>query len=657
MIRDWRFVLAAVLASLVSASVSQAQTASPQRGGSASARAELRPSFPSAFASATSIQGVVVDQQGMPLPRVRVRILGPATMVIVTGPNGSFRFSPLPPGEYSVRAYTSGYEAASGRLDLAAGGEPSLRLTLAREGESARFDRMPTRPVELAAGLGGLDTPDSVETGGSAGEVQSGTAAVAVEADERGGHDHGELAWRMRHLKRSPLKDIATGTGLLPTPERGTFEPGALAVVERAIAMSAQMASSIFDVSLSGQVNLLTSGAFDRPEQLFSSNRFARNVAYVSLGSNAGDLGSWAVRGAMTQGDVSSWILAGFLIAPETNRHAYNIGSSYSMQRYHGGNPAALAAVTDGARNAAEVYGFDRWTVSPRLVLGYGARYSHYDYLTGGGWLSPRVSATVTLMDRLRIHALATRRMVAPGAEEFVPTVSAGLWLPPERTFSALVARDGLRVERSDHYQVGIEHDLDRTVLVAFRAYQQNIANQLATLFNVRRATAGPAELGHYFVATAGDVRTRGWAASVSHEIGTIRSTLEYSLTRADWVPGTTADAIARTAASAVRRGTENLVDLTSSVRAEIPQTATRLFVLYRLNSGFASVEELRTGTRFDVQINQSLPFLNFRSAQWEMLLDVRNLFRDPAAEASAYDELLVVRPPKRIVGGILVRF
>jgi len=35
----------------------------------------------------------------------------------------------------------------------------------------------------------------------------------------------------------------------------------------------------------------------------------------------------------------------------------------------------------------------------------------------------------------------------------------------------------------------------------------------------------------------------------------------------------------------------------------------------------------------------------------------VRNLFREPAAGASVYDELLVVNPPKQVVGGLVVRF
>jgi hypothetical protein len=39
------------------------------------------------------------------------------------------------------------------------------------------------------------------------------------------------------------------------------------------------------------------------------------------------------------------------------------------------------------------------------------------------------------------------------------------------------------------------------------------------------------------------------------------------------------------------------------------------------------------------------------------MLVGARNLFHDSLANTSIYDELLVVRPPKRLVGGLTVRF
>jgi hypothetical protein len=110
-----------------------------------------------------------------------------------------------------------------------------------------------------------------------------------------------------------------------------------------------------------------------------------------------------------------------------------------------------------------------------------------------------------------------------------------------------------------------------------------------------------------------------------------------------------------------IRNAREDFHDVTTSVETEIPETATRVFVLYRINTAFTSGDttepEPGLDGRFDVQINQSLPFLQFTNTQWEVLVAVRNIFRDTNPEASGYDELLVVRPPKRIIGGLMVRF
>ena len=84
----------------------------------------------------------------------------------------------------------------------------------------------------------------------------------------------------------------------------------------------------------------------------------------------------------------------------------------------------------------------------------------------------------------------------------------------------------------------------------------------------------------------------------------------------------------------------------------------TRVMVMYRVSNAFAdSLTGPAAAARFDVQVNQALPFLNFSGAQWEMLVAVRNAFREDLFEGSVYDELLVVRPPKRMLGGVTVRF
>jgi len=113
-------------------------------------------------------------------------------------------------------------------------------------------------------------------------------------------------------------------------------------------------------------------------------------------------------------------------------------------------------------------------------------------------------------------------------------------------------------------------------------------------------------------------------------------------------------------APAAVRSDFEAFHDVTTSFETSFNDSATRVFLLYKLNSAFShdAVDSSPPGFdgRFDVQVNQALPFA-LAGTRWEVLVGLRNLFRDPNDPASVYDELLVVRPPKRLVGGFLVRF
>ena len=54
--------------------------------------------------------------------------------------------------------------------------------------------------------------------------------------------------------------------------------------------------------------------------------------------------------------------------------------------------------------------------------------------------MSPSAGVTYSVGDRFRASATASRRSVAPGAEEFLPPGDTGIWLPPQRTFSALAS-------------------------------------------------------------------------------------------------------------------------------------------------------------------------------------------------------------------------
>jgi hypothetical protein len=118
----------------------------------------------------------------------------------------------------------------------------------------------------------------------------------------------------------------------------------------------------------------LTTGAFDNPLQLLQLDRTS-SVAFFSVGAPVGSHGDWNVRAAMNQSDLSSWMLAGSYVVKAQVPHQYRFGMAYSLQRYEGGNTAALQALSDTARNVGSMFAYDEANLPLRRV-GYGANYA-----------------------------------------------------------------------------------------------------------------------------------------------------------------------------------------------------------------------------------------------------------------------------------------
>src|SRR6185369_16247354 len=125
-------------------------------------------------------------------------------------------------------------------------------FTLKREGAAA------TAPRVVEAGMGGAAAP---------------APATAKGSDTTSGRDESETAWLLRHLKRSVLRDATTSV-VIPPPAvlpdgHDWFLTDSFELLGHAVGSSAKAATSLFsDLSLGGQVNLLTTGAFDNPLQL-----------------------------------------------------------------------------------------------------------------------------------------------------------------------------------------------------------------------------------------------------------------------------------------------------------------------------------------------------------------------------------------------------
>ena len=567
-----------------------------------------------------NVLGVVKDDAGHGIGGASVIALGSTSALAKTDTQGRFTLS-LMPGEYILRA--------SHDLYISTYREP------VRIDSSARLEREITLWRPGAAGDAAVTAAMA-----KAGQVAAGEAGQA--------HSHSEAAWRLRQLVRTVLRDeaspgVRTGSALPSAGSTGTASP----VLE--------------GIDFSGQVNFLTSSTVGGPAG-WTPDQLPRGIAYLAVGAQAGALGDWRMRAAFSggQGGAAAWVLLGELVGHEHATHAYRVGISYCAQDFEADANRAWYTTASTSRGVAGVYAFDRWTALPGVVLDYGVRLDRYDYLADPELVSPTVGGRVNVLPRTAVTSHVSRRLVAPGADEFLPPPAAGPWVPPERTFSSLVARAPIRAEDVRHYEVGVEHVLgpsgDRTTLVA-RRFRETTRDQVATIFGL----GATSDQGHYFVATPGSVEIDGWGVGVRQQWrDRIEAGVSYTMILANWDPHRQARAIRHVAPSAVRLGHEQLHDLTATFDADIPETLTRVTVVVRANSAFARADAgalpILDG-RFDVEVHQALPYQPIKGGRLELLFAVRTLSRDGRNPGSIYDEVLTVAPPLRLVGGFQVRF
>ncbi len=247
-----------------------------------------------------SIEGVVTDERGTPLAGVAVVAQGRQLLFAVTDEGGRFSFEGVRPGPYLLSAQSPGFVASKQNIvDV---------LPHAAAWRPLRLERVSSALV-LAAGPGPSDT--------------------TAPANPTGGDNHSAAAWRIRHLKQSVLRDVMGGVAG-DVGELGETPGGALP----GLPATADLQSSLLaGLQLAGHVQLLTAGAFDRPEELLSALRAPNQVTYMALGSLPSSPFRWEAHGAFAQGDLASWILGGSVETRVAEHHALNAGVSYGTQR------------------------------------------------------------------------------------------------------------------------------------------------------------------------------------------------------------------------------------------------------------------------------------------------------------------------------------
>ena len=166
------------------------------------AQTNVRPEGQTVHLLRGSITGTVVDERGGPLSGVVISALGATMAMAVSDSRGYFSLDALPTGEYVVQAHLTGFAGSLRERVQVGAASPAVRRFLLRK-------------LEVPVATAGTVTPVSARPIMAAGFALPGSTLSdqpdSTSADAADDHPHTETAWRLRHIKRSILKD-ANGT-------------------------------------------------------------------------------------------------------------------------------------------------------------------------------------------------------------------------------------------------------------------------------------------------------------------------------------------------------------------------------------------------------------------------------------------------------------
>jgi hypothetical protein len=239
-------------------------------------------------------------------------------------------------------------------------------------------------------------------------------------------------------------------------------------------------------------------------------------------------------------------------------------------------------------------------------------------------------------------------RVQAPGGEDI------GLLSRVAYTdlFGPNPAESSLRAEKTARVQLGLEHHVTDAIRVGAKVYREQASNQLVRVY-LQEGLAP----GRFNVSNQGNYVTRGVGLSYAQTFGAVHGAVGYSYGKAEALP-------TPLMASPFRPSDEDIHDVTTTLATSIDRTRTQLYAAYRLirhpsfeggRPGFgagASVD-----SRFNLEVVQLLPFVGWDATRWELMVAIRNLFYEDLESASMLDEIAVVDSPRRLLGGVTVRF
>jgi hypothetical protein len=566
----------------------------------------------------TALAGLVSDELGLPLGGATVSVFGKSlsrgALTAVTDEKGRFELAGIPPGMYRLRAYLSGF----------------LPSGFARVVIEEGAGRVGTVLMSLTRLESGLSQEDYVE------ETEEARTAA-------------ELRWVVQHTDRNILKETEQAVAVAELhswDENPGFDP---------------------EFALSGEFGI-RAATYDEGLEEFpgAGAGLDARLAYARLFIPGNGDAHWLVSAQLLESALSSWAGRAEYVSSDLDGHRLATGVTYGNFLYGdlGEFRPPESVLEQGLREqrSAEwfgsVYTKDSFLVGPATVHA-GIAFQYFDYLDRASYASPRFEVSYPLGsgERSVLRGIVDRRLQAPGGEDIglLSQVAFG------SIYGPAPVRRSLRAESTTELSLGLEHWLSSRTRLAVRMFQENATDQLVRAF----LEEGMSDAGHFAVANQGDFRTRGLGVALAQTLGPMEGSVGYTFGKVVG-PAATTPVLAAPSVSFDRalKTEPEIHDVTTTLGASIDSTQTRLQAAYRLiyhpglTAGVSSSPNRgNVDSRFSVQVFQLLPFVGWDGTQWELMVAVRNLFYDDIEQASILDELSVIDAPRRVLGGVTVRF
>jgi hypothetical protein len=453
-----------------------------------------------------------------------------------------------------------------------------------------------------------------------------------------------DAAARTSEAKASAAEDVARETKwLLRHKRRSVLEARRETPIENAADHPEEarlLASFLPDLDGTVEVMATPSAVGVGPDD----DRELGSLSMLRLKGRIAESGRWSLGGVMAERESTTWRMAAEFAIEPMEGHEMRAATGYGS-RYVRAQDAATEGLHDRGVGTLSVE--DRWEIADGVTAAVGGRFSYVGFLADTNHFDPSASLEIQGDDRTTFRGSVYARTIAPGGD--ILTLNS-LASAPAMNFAVL--EGGLRAERLTRYELALDQQFGATSVGAF-TYYEGVRDQLGNAFE------GAADSRALRIFNGGNAGTGAVGVTVGRCFGTsVRGSMSYTYGRS-WREAPRLEVQDERAVTGLHDG--NFHDLAARVETVIEGTDTRVVAYYRLNRMMPDVDprlaDALTNSRFDVQLSQGLPFLGaLTRADWNFLLAVRNLFYE-TTEGALIDELAVTNPPKRVLGGISVRF